>query len=121
MISDVEHLFIACYPSVCLLWKKYLFRYSVQFLIVLSVSFFFHTKLYEFLIYFGFPYFFDTKLYEFLIYFGYPYFFDTKLYEFLIYFGYPYVIGCIVCKYLVSFSRLTFCFTGGFHLCTKGF
>ena len=45
--------------------------------------------------------------------------FDVELYEFFVYFGYQPLIWYIICKYLLPFSRLPFCFVDSFLCCEK--
>ena len=47
--------------------------------------------------------------------------FFVEFYEFFIYSEYQPLIRYIVCKYLLSFSRLPFHFFGGFLCCAKAF
>ena len=72
----------SCWPFVCLLWKKCLFRCSTIF-----------------------------QMRCFL---------DIEVYEIFIYFNWP-LIGYIICKYLLTFSRLPCHFVGNFFHCAKTF
>ena len=45
----------------------------------------------------------------------------AELYELSVYFGSKALVGCIVCKYFLSFCRLSFHFIYGFLCCAKAY
>ena len=62
--------------------------------------------------------FIDKKVNSFPLHIFLPFFFD-ELYEFSVYLLFSFLITYAICKYLLPYSRLLFCFVNSFSFVVK--